>query len=128
MKRTGIAALFVLLCSVPASAKPNEFYPVTCDDLWAAVKDTLGNQHNYGIVFMSDDELKVSFVVVGDLTLFTDKVALSATDGGCAMKTKITDSGPDNTNWRQFHNRVGKSLARLQAAKAGPSSNSAGKS
>jgi hypothetical protein len=84
------------------------------------VKDTLDNPRNYGIMSMNDVEQKASFIVVGNLTAYTDKVALTAKDAGCAMKVTILEIGPDNPDWRQFHHRLERSLAKLQAAKPKP--------
>ena len=115
-----ITSFLVLVIAAPALAKPRDVYPVSCNDLWAAVKDTLGDTRNYGILSMNDIAQKASFIVVGNLTTYTDKVALTAGDGGCAMKATILEVGSDNPDWRQFHNRLAKSLAKLQAAKPKP--------
>jgi hypothetical protein len=69
---------------------------------------------------MNDVEQRVAFIVVGDLTAYTDKVALTAKDGGCAMKATFLEVGADDSDWLQFHHRLEKSLARLQAAKPKP--------
>jgi hypothetical protein len=112
-----ITSFLMLFIAAPALAKPRDVYQVSCDDLWGAVKDTLSNPNNYGISSVNDLEQKASFVVIGDLVVYTDRVALTAKDGGCAMRTTILEDGPDNPDWRQFHHRVERSLAKLQAAK-----------
>ena len=112
-----ITSLFMLVIAAPAQAKPRDVYPVSCGDLWAAVKDALGNPRDYGILSMNDVVQKASFVVIGDLTAYTDKVALSAKDDGCAMKATILEVGADNPDRREFHHRLAQSLAKLQAAK-----------
>jgi hypothetical protein len=115
-----VAVLFVLTFSMPASAKTREVYPVSCKDLWTAVMDTLSDHRNYGIMSADDDRQKASFVVVGTLVVYTHKVALAARDNGCEMTAEILQVGADDTEWRQFHKRVGRSLASLQAAKPKP--------
>jgi hypothetical protein len=60
------------------------------------------------------------------LTQYTQKVALTATKDGCLAKAAISEIGPDNINWRQFHHRLEKSLAKLQAAKPKPAEKAAG--
>ncbi len=110
----------MLVVAAPALAKPNDVYPVSCNDLWAAVKDTLDNPRNYGVISMDDAGQRASFVVVGNLTQYADKVALAAKDGGCAMKATILEVGSDNGDWRLFHHRLTQSLAKLQAAKPKP--------
>ena len=112
-----ITSIFMLVVAAPALAKPRDIYPVPCIDLWAAVKDSLGNPHDYGILSINDIEHKASFTVIGNLTRYTDKVELTEKPGGCAMKATFLQVGPDDSDWRQFHNRLVRSLARLQAAK-----------
>ena len=69
---------------------------------------------------MNDVEQRASFTVIGNLTAYTDRVALTATDGGCAMKAAILEVGASNSDWLQFHHRLKQSLAKLQAAKRNP--------
>jgi hypothetical protein len=114
-------SFFVLVFAAPALAKPRDVYPVSCDDLWAAVKDSLGNPGNYGIESMNDVDRKASFIVVGNLVAYTDHVALTAEGGGCAMKATFFQVGADDSDYRLFHHRLTKSLAKLQAAKPKPS-------
>jgi hypothetical protein len=124
MIRTFAAAVLMLSLAVPAFAKPKSaepvkgVYPVSCDDLWAAVKDTLGNKSNYDLGSVNDLDLHASFIVVGDLIVYTDRVTLFAKDGGCTIKEEIHEVGAENVNWRAFHRRLVRSLAKLQAAKS----------
>jgi hypothetical protein len=110
----------MLAVAAPALAKPRDVYPVSCDDLWMAVKVTLENPSNYGIMLMNDGAQKTSFIVIGDLVAYTERVALTAKDGSCAMKATFIELGPDNPDWRQFRHRLERSLAKLQAAKPKP--------
>jgi hypothetical protein len=112
-----ITSFLLVVVAAPALAKPTDVYPVSCDVLWAAVKDTLNNQNNYAILSANEVEHKVSFIVIGNLTTYTDRVALMARDGGCAMKSSFLQVGSDNSDWRQFDHRLTKSLTKLQAAK-----------
>jgi hypothetical protein len=118
MHKVFITSLFLILVAAPALAKSNDVYPVPCRDLWAAVHDTLDNPRNYGILSISDLDQRASFTVVGNLTPYTDRIALTAKDGGCAIKTAFLEVGPDNSDYLQFHHRVAKSLTKLQAAKS----------
>ena len=113
-------SFLALVVAVPALAKPSDVYPVPCNDLWSAVKDTLNNPGNYGVLSMNDLALKASFTVVGNLAPYTDKISLSANGGGCAMQSTFLELGNDNSDWRQFHHRLQKSLAKLQASKPNP--------
>jgi len=120
MSKFLIASFFLLVVTAPALAKSRDVYPVSCGDLWAAVHDTLDNPHNYVILSMNDVERRASFTVVGNLTAYTDKLALTATEGGCTMKATILQVGAADSDWRQFHHRLGRSLAKVQAAKPKP--------
>ncbi len=109
--------LFLVITSFPACARARDVYPVSCDDLWAAVKDTLQSPRDYAIVSMSDSAWSATFTVIGNLTVRTDRVSLKTADSGCAMKAEITEIGADDPDWRQFHNRISKALVKLQARK-----------
>lgn len=122
MSRALFVVLVVFLLPIPASAKPHNVFPVSCDVLWTAVKDTLNNPNDYRVLSMSDSEMKASFIVVGELKPYTDRVILSAAEGGCAMKLTMSQIGPDNSDERVFRKQFGKRLAALQAVeKAKPS-------
>lgn len=113
-----IGTSFALLILVtPGLAKSTELYPVSCNDLWVSVKTTLDNSQNYGITSVDDLNLRASFVVVGNLTQYTDKVSLTARNGNCELKSAFLEVGSDNTDWRQFHHRLAKSLAKWLASK-----------
>ena len=42
---------------------------------------------------------------------------MKAKSGGCMADATITELGPGNSGWLQFHHRLAQSLAKLQAAK-----------
>ena len=117
MGKTLIVSLFAFFSSVPALAKPHDVYPVSCDVLWAAVVDVLGNPRDYGLVGMSDSRQTATFIVVGEATQYADTVALTGQGDGCAMNLKMSQVGADNSDERGFRKRLGKSLAKLQAAR-----------
>lgn len=118
--RTFFAIFLALIVAVPASAKSNrDVYPISCDLLWTAVKHTLENPGDYGILSVNDLTLRASFMVVGNLVRYTDRVELTEQDGGCRMKLTISQVGADNSDERGFRNRLKKSLAKMQAAKPG---------
>ena len=72
-----VTPYLMLVFSIQALAKTIDVYPVSCNDLWAAVGETLGNSANYGIISMDDVEQRASFVVVGSLTHYTQTVQLA---------------------------------------------------
>jgi hypothetical protein len=113
-----ISVLFMLLLAVPASAKPRDVFPVSCEDLWSAVNLTLSDQGNYRVASVDDLNMRVSFIVVGNLTTYTDRVALNTLETGCQMKLAITQVGSDDSDARGFRKRLAKSLAKVEAAKS----------
>ena len=113
-----ISVLFMLLLAVPASAKPRDVFPVSCEDLWSAVNVTLSDQGNYRVASVDDLHMRASFIVVGNLTTYTDRVALNTFETGCQMKLAITQVGSDDSDERGFRKRLGKSLAKVRAAKS----------
>lgn len=116
MYKTLVVVLFVLFSTIPAFAKSHDVYPVSCDVLWAAAKDVLQNPKDYSVVAMDEAGEKALFIVVGELTAYTDTVALTERDDGCAMNLRILQVGSDNADERGFRRRLGKSLAKAQAA------------
>jgi hypothetical protein len=127
MLKSLITSFILLLVAVPALAQQRDVYPVSCGDVWAAVHDTLDNPHNYGILSMNDLAQKASFVVVGALTPYTDRIALTAKGGGCQVTEAFLENGPDDSDYLQFHHRLARSLKRLQAAKAKPAAAAEGR-
>ncbi len=117
MARFMVVALFFVLISVPAFGKPNSVYPVSCSDLWDAVRDTLGVARDYAVVAADDSGRTASYTIVGAQHLRVNSVLLNATDAGCEMLVKAPYSGNSNDDEGLFRKRVGRSLARLQAAK-----------
>ena len=126
MLRFLLSLFFALFFTIPALAKPKDFYPVFCDDLWPALKDTLGDENNYGIVSEDEYRQKALFVIVGALAHYTQKVTLTAKNGGCWANATIFELGPDNSDWRQFQHRLALSLVKLQAAKPKPATTATG--
>ncbi len=132
MTRSLVAVSLMLSIAVPAFSRSKGVEPVkgvyamSCDALWAAVKNTLRNENNYDLTAVNDLTLHASFIVIGDLIVHTDRVALYQKNGGCAIKTDIKEVGPENTNWHLFHNRLGRTLARSLTTRAASASKTTG--
>jgi hypothetical protein len=118
MFKSLIAVVFVL-SSIPVFAKPSDVYPASCNDLWAAVRETLQDPRNYGILSIDDTEQTVMFNVTGATRVRIDSVALTPKDNGCEMKLTFKESGYGNEDEAAFRKRVSRSLAKLVAAKPG---------
>ena len=121
MMRTLLTILIASFLVLPASAKSKrDVYPMACDVLWTAVKNALDSPRDYGVLSENDLSLQASFVVVGNLVKYTDRITLEEEDGGCRMNLRILQVGADNTDERAFRKRLKKSLAKLEAAKPAP--------
>jgi hypothetical protein len=112
-----ITSFFMVVSVAPALAKSIDVYPVSCNELWAAVHDTLDNQRNYGVISVDDTRQRARFVVVGSLGHYTQKVELKARDGGCLANATVLELGSGNGDWLQFQHRIARSLEKLRAAK-----------
>ncbi len=115
MRNKLMVILFGFFTAIPAFAKAHDVYQVSCNTLWSAIETVLENPADYRVLTMNDAEQKASFFVVGELTTYTDTVAVTESGDGCAMNLKISQVGGDNSDERGFRKRLGKSLAKLQA-------------
>ena len=114
------SVLLALFIAVPAFGKSKrDVYPTSCDVLWSAVKNTLENPKDYGVLSVNDLTLRASFMVVGNLVRYTDRVSLTEEDGRCRMDLRMLQVGPDNSDERGFRHRLKRSLAKVQTAKSG---------
>lgn len=120
-----LSVLLASFVSVPAFARSKrDVFPMPCDVLWSAVKNTLQNPKDYGLLAVNDLTMRASFMVVGNLVRYTDRVALTEVDGGCRMDVRMLQVGPDNSDLRGFRHRLKRSLAKVEKAKNGSASES----
>lgn len=114
--KTFLLFLVLSLTPLPALAKPHNVVPVSCDVLWTAIKDTLGNPNDYNLLMANDNRMRAVFLVGGSLKAYTDYVELSPAPNGCIMKLRMTQIGPDYSDERIFRKKLRKRIAQLQAA------------
>jgi hypothetical protein len=118
--RKSLAVLLALIVAAPAYAKSKpDVFPVPCNVLWSAVKNTLENPKDYGLLAVNDLTMRASFMVVGNLVRYSDRVALTEEGGGCRMDLRMLQVGPDNSDTRGFRHRLKRSLAIVEKAKSG---------
>jgi len=118
MSRLMVMTLLLLLPAFPASGKVrNDAYPISCSQLWNAVKMTLGNPEDYNVVASDDSEMTASYTVVGAQRVRVNSVALNPQGTGCQMKVQSPDAGYMVDDEGLFRKRVAHSLAKLQVAK-----------
>jgi len=123
--RNYLKVLIALFFVIPANAESKrDVYPLSCDALWTAIKATLDNPRDYGILSVNDLNLHASFIVVGSLVQYTDRITLSEQSNGCKMKLRMLQVGPDNSDERGFRKRLKRSLAKVETAKSGSAGDS----
>ncbi len=120
MRRLAGVAVVLLVVSGSGFAKVHrDMYPVGCNALWPAVKDTLRNSGKYGIMGMDSTEMTATYTMgigaVGQKRV--NSVVLNTKgDNSCEMVVQSGYSGLTNDDAGDFKKRVDKSLAQLQPA------------
>lgn len=114
-------ALLICLTSVvalapPASAKTHkDNYSVSCDALWAAVKDTIRNSGKYGVISIDNQEMMASYNIGGTLggKRINSVVLNRLGPNSCEMQTQTAASGLIHNDAGDFKKRVDESLSKL---------------
>ena len=115
--RLVLVAVVSLTLVMPAFCNTHkDTYPVPCNELWAAVKDTLRNSGNYGIVSTDEAGMTASYTVGNTLRQRTNSVALNPQGIGCEMQVQSAYRGLAHDDAGDFKNRVDQSLAKLKAS------------
>jgi len=118
MMKFAVVALMSLTLAVPAFGKAHkDAYPVPCSQLWAAVKDTLKNSGNYGIMASDDGAMTASYNVGESFRQRINSVALSSQGTGCEMQVQSAYRGLAHDDAGDFKKRVDESLAKLKGSK-----------
>ena len=125
MLRLAVAALLLSTFALPVLSKTHKVtYPNACSEVWAAVKDTLGNAENYTIKITDESRMTVSYAVkhsahvtvTGALRQRPNTVSLSSQGTGCAMEVQSNYSGFEHNDAGDFTKRVNESLAKRKEA------------
>ena len=117
MLKSMAVALIALSFALPALGKNHpDIYPVSCSELWSAVKDTLRNSGRYGIISINNTEMTASFSFRGAgstdyLAASANSVVLNPQGTSCEMRIQSAAS----RSARDFKKRVDESLAKLSA-------------
>jgi hypothetical protein len=126
MVRNIVCALTLSLVVLPAFGKSHkEPYPNnSCSQVWAAVKDSLGNAENYTIKISDESRMTASYTVkhsahvtlTGALRQRPNTVILTSSGSGCQMEVQSNYSGFEHNDAGDFVKRVNEALARLKGA------------
>jgi hypothetical protein len=119
-------ALMLLALALPAAGKTYKTtYPMPCDELWPAVKDTLSHADNYKLLESDDAKMTASydvkhsahFSIAGAALQRTNHITLVAKGTGCEMQVVSNYSGWEHNDQGDFKTRVEEAYAKLKAAK-----------
>ena len=123
--RVAVAVLLLPLFALPVPGKSHKVtYPNACSEVWAAVKDTLGNAENYTIKITDESRMTVSYsvkhsahvTVTGALRQRPNTVSLTSQGTGCEMEVQSNYSGFEHNDSGDFTKRVNESLAKRKEA------------
>ena len=122
-------ALLMLAVALPAFGKTYKTtYPMSCTELWNAVKDTLGNpDNNYDVKASDDTAMHADYdvkhaahvTVTGVFTQRQNHVTLVSKGNVCEMQVVSNFSGWEHTDRGDFKKRVEESLVKLKSGPPG---------
>ncbi|MFN7997930.1 MAG: hypothetical protein U0Q18_30195 [Bryobacteraceae bacterium] len=127
MLRFVVVALISSVFVLPAFGKTHKSsYPNACTEVWAAVKDTLGNSANYTIKMTDESRMSISYsvkhsahvTITGALRQRPNTVTLTLKGIGCEMQVESNYSGFEHNDAGDFTKRVSESLAKLKESLA----------
>ncbi len=125
-----VVAMLTLALASPAFGAGNKTYkstyPVSCSELWGAVKAALANPDNYKDVQSDDDKMaadynvkhSIHWSVIGAVNQGKNRVSLAPAGTTCEMSVVSMYSGLSHNDQGDFKKRVEEVLAKLQAEKA----------
>ena len=125
MLRFVVAAFILSTFALPAfSGTHKDTYPNACSEVWAAVKDTLGNAKNYTVKLTDEARMTSSYsvkhtahvTITGALRQRPNTVTLSTKGTGCEMVVESNYSGFEHNDAGDFTKRVNESLAKLKGS------------
>jgi hypothetical protein len=125
MLRFAVAALVFSTFALPAfSGTHKDTYPNACSEVWAAVKDTLGNAENYTVKLTDEARMTSSYsvkhsahvTITGALRQRPNTVSLNSKGTGCEMVVESNYSGFEHNDAGDFTKRVNESLAKLKGS------------
>jgi hypothetical protein len=104
---------------VASAATHKDKYSMSCDVLWAAVKDTVRNSGKYGIIGIDNTEMSISYNIGGGLggKRINSVVLNRLGPNECEMQTQTAFSGLAHNDYGDFKKRVQDSLTKLAGDK-----------
>lgn len=120
-------ASFIAVTPLASAKTHKDNYSVSCDVLWAAVKDTIRNSGKYGVIAIDNAELTASFNIGGALggKRINSVILNRVGPDSCEMQTQTAFSGITHNDAGDFKKRVEESIANLAADKPQGTENAA---
>lgn len=127
MLKFAVTVFILFALALGASGKTHkETYPNACSEVWAAVKDALGNPENYTVKIADEARMTASYTVkhsahvtiTGALRQRANTVSLNSNGTGCEMQVQSNYSGFEHNDAGDFTKRVNESLAKLRGSAA----------
>ena len=127
--RLAVLVVAMLALALPGFGAGNKTYnytyPVSCSELWGAVKVALGNPDNYKDVQSDEDKMtaeynvkhSIHWSVIGAINQGKNHVSLAPIGSTCEMSVVSMYSGLAHNDQGDFKKRVDEALAKLQAPK-----------
>ena len=114
MKTLGAVLTLTILTGLMEAKTHRDVFPVPCDVLWRAVKDTVRNSGKYGIIGIDNDEMAISYNIGGALggKRINSVVLNDAGNNTCEMQTQTAYSGLVHDDAGDFKKRVQASLEK----------------
>ena len=125
MLKSVVAIIVLSAFALPAFCGTHkDAYPNACSEVWAAVKDTLGNAENYTVKLTDEAKMTSSYSVkhsahvtlTGALRQRPNTVTLSSKGAGCEMTVESNYSGFEHNDAGDFTKRVNESLIKLKGS------------
>ncbi len=127
--RLVVVAMLTLTLALPAFGVGKKAYkttyPISCNELWGAVKVALGNPDNYKDVQSDEEKMtadynvkhSIHWSVSGAINQGKNQVSLSPIGTTCEMSVMSMYSGLSHNDQGDFKKRVDEALAKQQATK-----------
>jgi len=121
-----VVALLSLVLAAPVFCKTSKnTYPVSCSEMWGAVKDVLSVAENYEVQDSNDALMTATYkvkhaahvTVSGAVLQRANHVALVSKGTECEMQVKSNYSGFEHDDSGDFRKRVEESFAKLKGSK-----------
>ena len=124
-----LLSLALVLSAFGAGSKAYKTtYPISCSEVWGAVKAALGNPDNYKDVQSDDNKMtaeynvkhSIHWSVIGAVNQGKNNVTLLPIGATCEMSVVSMYSGLSHNDQGDFKKRVDEALAKLKDAPPAP--------